>query len=111
MCGKCPEYFAPSAADVIAVMRLVQQDDQSQVAAAAESISEGLVKQLGSLNVGDALLVGQWVRLPSAVHIDAVPEKIAGDDHDAVSQWNAAKEYNTTASISTKKLIRRDLMD
>ena len=92
-------------------MRLVQQDDQSQVAAAAESISEGLVKQLGSLNVGDALLVGQWVRLPSAVHIDAVPEKIAGDDHDAVSQWNAAKEYNTTASISTKKLIRRDLMD
>ena len=42
-------------------MRLVQQDDQSQVAAAAESISEGLVKQLGSLNVGDALLVGQWV--------------------------------------------------
>ena len=45
----------------LAVMRLVQQDDQSQVAAAAESISEGLVKQLGSLNVGDALLVGQWV--------------------------------------------------
>ena len=41
----------------------------------------------------------------------AVPEKIAGDDHDAVSQWNAVKEYAATASISTKKLIRRDLMD
>ena len=95
----------------LAVMRLVQQDDQSQVAAAAESISEGLVKQLGSLNVGDALLVGQWVHLPSAVHIDAVPEKTAGDDHDAVSQWNAVKEYAETASISTQKLIRQDLMD
>ena len=95
----------------LAVMRLVQQDDQSQVASAAESISEGLVKQLGSLNIGDALLVGQWVQLPSAVHIDAVPEKIAGDDHDAVSQWNAEKEYAKTANVSTQKLIRRDLMD
>ncbi|MDI1495720.1 MAG: hypothetical protein K8823_1028 [Cenarchaeum symbiont of Oopsacas minuta] len=95
----------------LAVMRLVQQDDQGQVASSTESISEGLIKQLASLNVGDALLVGQWVRLPSAVHIDAVPEKIAGYDHDAVSQWNIAKEYEKTSSVSTQNLIRQDMMD
>ena len=45
---------------------------QSQITSAAESISKNLIDQLTSLNVGDAILVGQWVNLPSIVHIEEV---------------------------------------
>ena len=54
----------------LAVMKIVQEDDQRQIASAAESISKEFIAQLTALNIGDAVLVGQWVNLPAIVHID-----------------------------------------
>jgi DNA helicase HerA-like ATPase len=94
----------------LAIMKIIQEDDQSQITSAAESISKNLIEQLTSLNVGDAILVGQWVNLPSIVHIEEVKEKVMGADQDAVTEWAVAKKFNGIAKESTQKLIQKDLL-
>ena len=39
-----------------AIMKIIQEDDQRQIASATESTSRELISQLTSLNVGDAVL-------------------------------------------------------
>lgn len=94
----------------LAVMKIVQEDDQRQITAAAESISHDLINQLTSLNVGDAVMVGQWVNLPAIVHIEEVKDKPIGSDKNAISEWKSAKKFEKIATESTQGLIQKDLL-
>jgi len=71
----------------LAVMRMVQQDDQVQVSAASESLSRDLIDQLTSLNPGEAIFAGQWVNLPTFVKVHEVKERKIGGDQKAVEEW------------------------
>jgi len=71
----------------LAVMRMIQPDDQMHVAAASESLSKDLVDQLTSLNPGEAIFAGQWVNLPAFVRVEEVKERTIGSDLKAVEQW------------------------
>lgn len=71
----------------LAVMRMIQQDDQMQVSAASEALSRDLIDQLPSLNPGEAVFAGQWVNLPTFVKADEVKERKIGGDQKAVEQW------------------------
>ena len=93
-----------------AIMKIIQEDDQRQIASATESTSRELINQLTSLNVGDAILVGQWTNLPSLVHVEEVKEKIVGRDQSAVEQWANAEKMKKVAVESTQKLIKKDLL-
>jgi uncharacterized protein len=87
----------------LAVMRMIQQDDQAQVASASEALSRDLIEQLTSLNPGEAILAGQWVNLPAFVRIEEVKGRKVGGDLDAVEQWQRlaqAKEIAREASDS-----------
>jgi hypothetical protein len=94
----------------LAIMKIVQDDDQQQIASAAESLSKDLLSQLSSLNIGDAVLIGQWVNLPSIVHIDEVKSKKSGSDLDAVSEWNQTDKFKDIAKETTQGLIQKDLL-
>lgn len=94
----------------LAIMKIVQDDDQQQIASAAESLSRDLLTQLPSLNIGDAVLVGQWVNLPSIVHVDEVKGKSVGSDLDAVSEWSESTRFKDIAAESTQGLIQKDLL-
>ncbi len=94
----------------LAIMKIVQDDDQQQIASAAESLSKDLLTQLPSLNIGDAVLVGQWVNLPSIVHVDEVKGKTIGSDLDAVSEWSESTKFKDIAAESTQGLIQKDLL-
>jgi len=94
----------------LAIMKIVQDDDQQQIASAAESLSKDLLTQLSSLNIGDAVLVGQWVNLPSIVHVDEVKGKAIGSDLDAVAEWSESTKYKEIAAESTQGLIQKDLL-
>jgi len=94
----------------LAIMKIVQDDDQQQIASAAESLSKDLLSQLSSLNIGDAILIGQWVNLPSLVHVDEVKGKKTGSDLDAVSEWSQADKFKEIARESTQGLIQKDLL-
>ena len=93
-----------------AIMKIIQEDDQRQIAAATESTSRELINQLTSLNVGDSILVGQWTNLPSLVHVEEVKEKIIGSDQSAVTQWTKAEKLNGIANESTQQLVQKDLL-
>ncbi len=71
----------------LAVMRMIQQDDQMQVSSASEALSRDLIDQLPSLNPGEAVFAGQWVNLPAFVKADEVKERKIGGDQKAVEQW------------------------
>jgi DNA helicase HerA-like ATPase len=94
----------------LAIMKIVQDDDQQQIASAAESLSKDLLSQLSSLNIGDAVLIGQWVNLPSIVHVDEVKSKKSGSDLDAVSEWKQTEKFKDIAKESTKSMVQRDLL-
>jgi hypothetical protein len=91
-------------------MKIIQEDDQRQIASATETTSRELINQLTSLNVGDAVMVGQWVNLPSLVHIEEVKEKIMGGDQSAVTAWAKAENMNQVAVESTQQLVQKDLL-
>ncbi|MDH3853684.1 MAG: hypothetical protein OES23_04450, partial [Nitrosopumilus sp.] len=75
-----------------------------------ESTSRELIAQLASLNVGDAVLVGQWTNLPSLVHVEEVKEKVMGADQSAVNAWAKADMMKEIAVESTQGLIQKDLL-
>jgi DNA helicase HerA-like ATPase len=94
----------------LAIMKIVQDDDQQQIASAAESLSKDLLSQLPSLNIGDAVLIGQWVNLPAIVHVDEVKGKTAGSDLNAVSEWSESTRFKEIGVESTQGLIQKDLL-
>lgn len=94
----------------LAIMKIIQDDDQQQIASAAESLSKDLLSQLSSLNIGDAVLVGQWVNLPSIVHVDEVKGKAIGSDLNAVAEWSETNRFKEIAAESTQSLIQKDLL-
>ncbi|MDE1828999.1 MAG: ATP-binding protein [Thaumarchaeota archaeon] len=94
----------------LAIMKIVQDDDQQQIASAAESLSKDLLSQLSSLNIGDAVFIGQWVNLPSIVHVDEVKSKRSGSDLDAVAEWNETYRFKDIAKESTQGMIQKDLL-
>lgn len=91
----------------LAIMKIVQQEDQNQVASSSESLSAGLVQQLPSLNPGESLLIGQWVNLPSFARIDEVKNRNMGSDPDPVSEWKGLSDENNLARESTQSFIRK----
>ena len=93
-----------------AIMKIIQEDDQRQIASATESTSRELISQLTSLNVGDAVLVGQWTNLPSLVHIEEVKDKTMGRDQSAINEWANREKLGKVAVESTQELIQKDLL-
>ena len=75
----------------LAVMRIVHPEDQAFIARHCEPITQDIIEELPGLNVGEAILLGEWVKAPSVVKIDLVAEKTVGMDMDAVSAWRRTK--------------------
>lgn len=114
--GMCIVSQRPRALDLavlsqmssFAVMRMIQQDDQRQVEAASESAGKALVTQLSSLNVGEAVLTGQWIPLNAMVSVDEVPEKESGADQSATSDWAAAAKKRSAGVERVGEMVQRD---
>ena len=68
------------------ILRLVEPDDQRHVQSASESLSEDLVKQLPSLNVGEAVVLGLMTKVPTLVKIDEFKGRRYGGDIDVISE-------------------------
>jgi len=91
----------------LAVSRLTQPKDQKYIVDSSELVTEELAGYLPSLNVGEVLLLGQWVTLPSMAKVDKVEEKLLGADIDAVSEWREDAKLATVAQERTSELIKR----
>ena len=91
----------------LAVSRITQPKDQGYIVESSELVNEELAGYLPSLNVGEVLLLGQWVTLPSLTKVDKVEEKLLGADIDAVSEWQEDAKLASVAVEKTSELIKR----
>ena len=81
-----------SQANNMIILRLVEPKDQRHVQTAIESLSEDLVKQLPSLNIGEALVLGLMTKVPTLVKINEFKGRQRGGDLNIIEQWQTKKE-------------------
>ncbi|MDH7593504.1 MAG: ATP-binding protein [Methanomicrobiales archaeon] len=74
------------------ISRLIQPEDQRHVQSASESLSEDLLAQLASLNIGEAIAIGPMTKIPALVKIDEFRGRLVGGDIDVVGEWRRAVE-------------------
>ena len=84
---KTVDHDALSQMNNMIILRLVEPEDQRHVQSASESLSNDLVNQLPSLNVGEAIVLGLMSRIPTLVKIDEFKGRRHGDDMDIVSYF------------------------
>lgn len=81
-----------SQANNAIIMRLVEPSDQRHVQQASERLSDDLLAQLPSLNIGEAVVLGLMTKIPALVKIDKFEGKLGGGDPDVVGEWRQTYE-------------------
>ncbi len=81
-----------SQANNMIILRLVEPKDQHHVQSASESLSDDLVKQLPSLNIGEAIILGLMSKIPALVKISEHENKKFGQDLNVIDLWQKKKE-------------------
>ncbi|HOI39220.1 MAG TPA: ATP-binding protein [Methanobacterium sp.] len=99
---------ALSQANNMIILRLVEPTDQSHVQRASESLSDDLIAQLPSLNIGEAIILGLMTRIPTLIKIDEFQGKITGGDLNIVDEWSKSHK-NHTKILNQQKEEYEDL--
>ena len=89
---KTVDHDALSQMNNMIILRLVEPEDQRHVQSASESLSQDLINQLPSLNVGEAIVLGLMTKVPTLVKIDEFKGRRHGDDMDIVSHFKDFKK-------------------
>lgn len=87
-----------------AISGLIHPRDQAFVREVTDDVSEELGASLPSLNPGEMILAGNFVRVPALAKVDLVEEKLVGRDLDAIQLWE--EEYRGKPYVPTGDLIK-----
>lgn len=85
-------------------LRLTNSSDQSIVKASAPDNLNSLINLLPSLRTGEAIIVGEAIKIPSRVRIKLNTPRPTSDDPKLVECWNKAHTPNTN---NYKKIVTR----
>jgi hypothetical protein len=103
---KTVDHDALSQMNNMIILRLVEPEDQRHVQSASESLSQDLINQLPSLNVGEAIVLGLMTKVPTLVKIDKFKGRQHGDDMDIVSHFiNSEKEEQRETDDQIDELL------
>jgi DNA helicase HerA-like ATPase len=86
-----------------AISGLTHPADQNFIMEVTDEVTDELGASLPSLNPGEMILVGSFVRAPVLIKADLVEEKRVGRDIDAVLEWKRAESRGPAIS---EELIR-----
>lgn len=94
-------------------LRLTNSADKSTVSASAPNNMTSLIDLLPSLRVGEAVVVGEAIKVPSRVRIPLVEPRPSSNDPELAKAWS--KEFKTNSkqykqvitSMRTQKPIQR----
>ena len=101
-----------SQANNMIILKLVEPNDQRYVQQASEALSQDLLEQLPSLNIGEAVIIGPCIKVPALVKIDEFKGKLVGTDPDVRKEWEEAwkmKEMEEEQRIAyTQEIIIKE---
>ncbi|AIJ05402.1 hypothetical protein JH146_0553 [Methanocaldococcus bathoardescens] len=75
------------------ILRIVEPEDQKYIQRASEELGEDLAKDLASLGIGEAIIVGTAISLPSIVKIDKFDGIYGGKDINIVGEWMGLDDW------------------
>ena len=75
-------------------LKITNPKDQNAIANASETMSADFMKDLPGLNVGEAIITGSAIGLPSMVRIRRIDVQRGGDDVDIIREWTEREEEN-----------------
>jgi DNA helicase HerA-like ATPase len=87
-----------------AISGLTHPADQKFIKEVTDEVTDELGTSLPSLNPGEMILVGSFVRAPVLIRADHVREKRVGRDIDAVSEWK--RTASERPPYTTEELIK-----
>lgn len=74
------------------IMRITNPLDQNAVLESGERISKQIIEDLPSLNVGEAIITGEFTKIPSIIRVRKRETREGGGDIDIVEELNNAKD-------------------
>lgn len=74
------------------ILKMVEPSDKKYVLETSDNLSEDIVEGLSSLDTGEAVIVGNIVKMPAIVKIDKFEGRLAGSDPNLLEEWKRAKE-------------------
>ncbi|MEM3221392.1 MAG: ATP-binding protein, partial [Saccharolobus sp.] len=80
------------------ILKIVEPTDKKYVLESSDNLTEDLVEQLSSLDIGEAIIIGKIVKMPAIVKIDKFEGKLLGTDPDMVSEWKKVSEEEEITS-------------
>ncbi len=87
-------------------MKLVQEQDQNMVMNISDMLTEDLARSLASLDVGEALVMGEWIgRFPVYVKIDRHEGKRIGASLEISQLWKSLRDRIQAPQIQGKLAI------
>ena len=75
-------------------LRLTNSNDQSTVTSASPNNMTSLIELLPSLRVGEAIIVGESIKIPSRVRISLVEPRPNSNDPELVINWKRTFKAN-----------------
>ncbi|AHC50579.1 HerA recombination helicase like protein [Sulfolobus acidocaldarius SUSAZ] len=74
------------------ILKIVEPSDKKYVLETSDNLSEDLADGLSSLDTGEAIIIGNVVKLPTIIKIDKFEGKLSGSDPNLTEEWKRAKE-------------------
>jgi DNA helicase HerA-like ATPase len=99
-----------SQVNSLCVLKIVQPEDQAYVKQYSEWLTDEMLAALPTLERGEAILLGEWVRMPVAVLIDKHEGKKRGITASSVKRWIKAKEARKAelkGLVEEEEMVRR----
>lgn len=99
-----------SQVNSLCVLKIVQPEDQAYVKQYSEWLTDEMLAALPTLERGEAILLGEWVRMPVAVLIDKHEGKRRGVTASSVKRWIKAKEAKRAELkelVEEEEMVRR----
>lgn len=95
-------------------LRLTNSGDKSTVQSAAPNNMTNLIELLPSLRIGEAIVVGESINIPSRVRIELIEPRPSSNDPELVKSWKKThwpkdtNYKNVVKALREKKHIRRE---
>lgn len=87
-------------------LRLTNSGDKGTVQSAAPNNMSSLIDLLPSLRIGEAIIVGEAIKIPSRVRVKLVHPRPSSNDPELAKSWNCSFEQNDTNYKNVVTAIR-----